>query len=141
VVRKGRLNIYLPLVNICRDGNDGPWSSFTLQLGTPAQSVKVFVSTTGSQTWVIAQEGCQSGEPTSCAKLRGGLYNYTASTTWASNLANKSNNIYGLDLEVSLGYTGNGRYGFDDITLGFQGAGGPSLKNQTVAGVATKSFF
>jgi hypothetical protein len=44
-------------------------------------------------------------------------------------------------LDAELGYDGNGRYGFDDITLGFQGGGGPSLNNQTLAGIATKSFF
>jgi len=130
-----------PYVNMTRDGNDGPWSSFTIQVGTPVQALKVFVSTAGSQTWVVAGEGCQSGEPTTCPKQRGGLYNYTGSTTWTSNLANISNNIYTLDLDAPLGYEGNGRYGFDDITLGFQGGGGPSLKNQTIAGVATKSWF
>ena len=35
------------------DGNDGPWSSFALRLGTPAQTVKVMISTAGSQTWVV----------------------------------------------------------------------------------------
>jgi hypothetical protein len=40
-----------------------------------------------------------------------------------------------------LGYDGKGRYGFDDITLGFQGGGGASLKNQTVAGIATKDYY
>jgi hypothetical protein len=49
--------------------------------------------------------------------------------------------IYELGLESNLGYSGNDRYGFNDVTLGFQGSSGPILKNQTVAGVATKDFF
>jgi hypothetical protein len=40
-----------------------------------------------------------------------------------------------------LGFTGNGRYGFDTITLGLPGTGGPSLENQTVASLATKEFY
>ncbi|KUJ11683.1 acid protease [Mollisia scopiformis] len=123
------------------DGDDGPWSTFTIQIGSPPQSVKVLISTYATQTWAIAEEGCGSGDPTDCDTLRGGLYNYSASTTWVPNLANLTTQIYGLGLESNLGYSGNGRYGFDDITLGFQGSGGPTLKNQTVAGVATKDFF
>jgi hypothetical protein len=73
--------------------------------------------------------------------LRGGKYDYTASSTWAPNLADASNQIYFLTLESNLGYDGKGRYGFDDITLGFQGGGGTTLKNQTVAGIATKQYY
>ncbi|CZR60088.1 uncharacterized protein PAC_09983 [Phialocephala subalpina] len=123
------------------DGDDGPWSTFTLQIGNPPQSVKVLISTYSHQTWAIAEEGCGSGDPTDCNKLRGGLYNYTASTSWIPNTANLTTQIYGLGLESNLGYSGNGRYGFDDVTVGFQGSGGPTLKNQTVAGLATKDFF
>lgn len=32
------------------DGNDGPWSSFVIQVGTPAQNVKTLISTAGYQT-------------------------------------------------------------------------------------------
>ncbi len=89
----------------------------------------------------MATEGCGSGDPTDCAQLRGGEYNYTASSTWVPNLADASTQIYALTLESELGYVGNGRYGFDDITLGFQGSGGPNLNNQTVVGIATKQYF
>ncbi|KAH9217588.1 aspartic peptidase domain-containing protein [Leptodontidium sp. 2 PMI_412] len=123
------------------EGNDGPWSTFTLQIGTPPQNVKVLVSTASTQTWAVATEGCGAGDVTDCPKLRGGQYNYTASSSWVPNLANVSNQIYELGLESALGLKGNGRYGFDDITLGFQGSGGPTLKNQTVAGIAAKEFF
>lgn len=45
------------------DGNDGPWSSFVLRVGTPAQTVKVMISTAGSQTWVVLPDGCTSLDP------------------------------------------------------------------------------
>lgn len=73
--------------------------------------------------------------------MRGELYNYNASSTWDPNLSNKTTDIYPLELETALGYTGKGRYGFDDITLGYIGSGGLTLNNQSIATIATKSFF
>lgn len=124
-----------------RDGNDGPWSTFVFQVGTPPQTVKLLPSTASYETWVIALEGCQAGDLTDCHTLRGELYNYNASSTWDPNLANTTTDIYPLDLDLELGYTGNGRYGFDDITLGYIGSGGMTLNNQSIAGIATKSYF
>ncbi|TVY32123.1 Candidapepsin [Lachnellula occidentalis] len=126
---------------LSRDGNDGPWSSFSLQVGTPSQNVKVVISTAGTQTWVVAPDGCISTDPTNCATLRGGEYMFNESNTYVPNLTNLSSNIYNLSFESSLGDTGLGRYGFDDVTLGWQGSGGPILKNQTIAGIATKAFY
>lgn len=42
---------------------------------------------------------------------------------------------------ASLGYEGKAAFGFDDITIGWQGAGGPTLKNQTLGGIATKDTY
>lgn len=125
-----------------RDGNDGPWSSFTLQIGTPPQDVKVLIGTAATQTWAVDPQGCTSLDPSNCATLRGNLFSVNESSTWVPNLTNASHNIYDLGLEANLGYTGNaGRYGFDDITLGWQGSRGPLLKNQTLATIATKEFY
>ena len=120
-----------------RDGNDGPWSSFALQAGTPPQNVKVLISTAATQTWVIDPQGCTSSDLEGCAKLRGGRFLINSSSTWSSNLESP-NSVFKLGLETSLGYTGNGIYGFDDVQLGWQGSGGPKLKNQTIATIATK---
>jgi hypothetical protein len=124
-----------------RDGNDGPWSTFALQIGTPPQTIKVQISTSASQLFAVTPEGCTSGDSLDCKKLRGEFFNYNESSTYSPNLVNKSSSIYGLGLESSLGYTGRGRFGFDDITLGWQGSGGPIIRNHTVAGIATKEFF
>jgi hypothetical protein len=103
--------------------------------------VKVLASTASYQNWVIAPEGCQPGELVDCDALRREVFNNNDSSTWESNLADPSSNIYNLDLETVLGYTGKGRYGFDDITLGYIGGGGFTMKNQTLAAVATESYF
>lgn len=124
-----------------REGNDGPWSSFTIEIGTPVQSVNVFVSTASSQTWGVDPQGCTNTDPSDCSTERGRFYNYSESASWVPNMSNITTTIYDLALESNLGYTGKGRYGFDNITLGYSGGGGPTLANQTVASIATKEFF
>ncbi|KAH7408914.1 aspartic peptidase domain-containing protein [Cadophora sp. MPI-SDFR-AT-0126] len=124
-----------------QDGNDGAWSTFAFQIGTTPQTVKLLPSTASYETWAIAPEGCQPGDPSNCHTLRGELYDYNTSTTWNPNLTNTSTQVYPLELEVQLGYTGKGRYGFDDITFGYIGGGGLLVKNQSIAGIATKNYF
>lgn len=123
------------------DGNDGPWSSFVIQVGTPAQNVKVLISTAGYQTWAVLPQGCTSSDPPTCGISRGGEFRANESTTWVANNVT-SKGIFSLGLELNLGYAGNnGEYGYDTVGLGWQGSGGPSLDQQIVAGIATKQFY
>ena len=122
------------------DGNDGPWSSFTLQVGTPAQDVKIFISTAGYQTWVVLPQGCTAADPANCVALRGGEFSPSQSSTWVLNNGS-SQGYFELALETNLGYSGNGEFGYDTVTMGWQGSGGPSLQQQVVAGIATKEFY
>jgi len=73
--------------------------------------------------------------------MRGRIYNFNNSSSWVPNLANASTEIYDLGLEANLGYAGVGEYGFDNITLGIKGMGGPSLQNQTLAAISTTDFW
>lgn len=132
------------------EGNDGPWSSFTVQVGTPAQDVNVLISTAGYQTWAVAPQGCNSSDPTeppNCDKLRGGIFDRNQSTTWTpNNLTSGTSSpnqrgMFTLALEENLGYSDIGQYGFDTVVLGWQGSGGPSLSHQIIASIATNSFF
>jgi hypothetical protein len=118
-----------------REGNDGPWSTFTVQVGTPAQDVRVLISTAGTATWVVVPEGCVAGGPSNCSDLRGSEFNPNASSTW------EFNNYYELEMESNLGYTGSGEFGYDTVGLGWQGSGGPVLDHQVVAGIATYEFW
>ena len=120
---------------VFREGNDGPWSSFTIQVGVPAQDVRVLISTAGTSTWVVLPEGCSNDAPSNCAALRGQEFNINASSSW------QPNNFFDLALESNLGYTGNGEFGFDTVALSWQGSGGPSLDHQVVAGIATSDFW
>ncbi|KAI9855176.1 MAG: hypothetical protein M1813_000535 [Trichoglossum hirsutum] len=116
-------------------GNDGPWSTFTLRVGTPAQKVDVLISTAGFETWAIAPEGCTHNDPPDCPTRRGGLFDNTASSTW------QSQSHHPLGLESILGYTSSGEYGFDTVGLGWQEQGDPALSHQVVAGMAANEFY
>ena len=122
------------------DGNDGPWSSFTVQVGTPPQDVKVLISTASYQTLVVAPEGCTSSDPPNCASSRGGEFVSSLSSTWRINNIT-ANGTFTLELENNLGYSGNGDYGFDTVGTGWQGSGTPSLAQQIVGKIATKEFY
>ena len=123
------------------DGNDGPWSSFALRVGNPAQDVKVLISTSGYQTWTVAPQGCTSSDPSSCPASRGNFFNPKLSESW--RLTNfTSNSTFVLGLEGNLGYDGNGIYGFDDLGLDWQGSAGPDLDGgQLLATITTKEFY
>ena len=124
------------------EGNDGPWSSFIVQIGTPSQDVSVFISTAGYQTWAVLPEGCTADDPSNCGQLRGGLFRPNESTSWTPNTRSPyGNGTFALGLEENLDDSGNGEYGYDTVSLGWQGSGGPSLDQQIVAGIATKEFY
>jgi len=122
------------------DGNDGPWSSFTLQIGSPAQDVKVLISTASGQTLLVVPQGCTPSDPSSCNITRGGLFVPDQSSTWKQSNAT-ANGTFVLGLETNLGYTGSAEFGYDTVTMGWQGSGGPSLDQQIVSGIATKEFY
>jgi hypothetical protein len=89
------------------EGVDGPWSSFELRVGTPAQNVRIFPGTSSTQTLVVIPVGCEIIKVSDCANSRGGLYNSSASKTW------KDIGPFELGFENSLGYSDNGEFGYD----------------------------
>ncbi|KAF2834957.1 acid protease [Patellaria atrata CBS 101060] len=117
------------------DGNDGKWSTFVFRIGQPEQNVKLLIATSGQETWVVAPEGCTQDDPQDCPDTRGLVFNDTESSTWEPNA------LWSLEDRNGLGYSGNGRYGFDTVALGWQGSGGPNVTHSIVAGIATKDFY
>ncbi len=122
------------------NGNDGPWSSFPIQVGTPPQIVNVLVSTASSQTWAINPQGCTSSDPANCSISRGGFFQPNDSSTWKQN-QDAANGLFPLVLETDLNVTGTGLYGYDTVSLSGQGSGGPTLDQQVVASIATKGYY
>lgn len=118
-----------------RDGDDGPWSTFDLNVGSPAQNVRVLPSTSTPHTWVVSPQGCVSALGSGCADNRGGLFNNANSTSWTSQGYYDINR----DINANMGITGIADYGFDTIGLGAQRSA--DLKNQTVASVVTLDLW
>lgn len=120
-----------------RDGVDGPWSSFAIQVGTPPQRSRLFASTRAATFWIPVPEGCTQNDPSDCDDSRGFVFSFNDSTTFDYK------GLYELELyeEKKLGLSGNGVYGFDTITLGWPGYNGPTVDDQLIAGIATKDFY
>lgn len=111
-------------------------------MGTPEQDVRVLVSTASPESMVILSDyGCStsvfSTVPSNCAVSRGNLFNYNQSTSW-ENIGIFGINGAGVGLEANLGYNQRVQFGFDNLGIGLTG---PSLSNQSVAGIATAEPF
>ncbi|KAI9660357.1 MAG: hypothetical protein M1821_009707 [Bathelium mastoideum] len=119
------------------DGDDGSWSSFKAMVGTPPQNVRVYPASSQSSLWVVLPEGCTGDEPSDCKDSRGYLFQKNESSTWSEK------GLYELTTteENYLGLTGNGDWGYDTVTLGWQGDDAPSLNNSLVTGIATPDFY
>ena len=121
------------------EGNDGPWSSFPLQVGTGdvggLQNVRVLVSTAGTAIYTVGAEGCPAGYTVDCATERGGLFLRNQSLTWTPN------SIYETGLDMNLGLDTSGYAGYDVATLGWQGSGGPTVEHSILWNLATSMYW
>ena len=99
--------------------------------------MRVLPSTSGSSIWVVVPDGCTSDDGSNCAESRGRTFDLSAS----SSLVEKG--IYDLPLETekNWGYSGNGQFAYDTITLSYNGGGAPTLNHTIFAGIATKDFY
>ncbi|KAI0872868.1 aspartic peptidase domain-containing protein [Hypoxylon argillaceum] len=124
------------------EGNDGPWSTFDIRVGTPEQDVRVIVSTASPESFVVLSDyGCSTSVfetvPANCAVSRGNLFNPNESSSW-NELGLFGINGDGVGLEANLGYSERAEFATESLGLGLTG---PSLENQTVAGIATAEPF
>jgi len=125
------------------EGNDGPWSTFTFRVGTPAQDVRLLIGMAGQETWVVMPGGCAAGEPSNCPDLRGNLYNLNDSSTWVSTTTIWNNTGYyilGNEIGNYLGNDAAGEYGFDTVGLSYDSAE-PTLNHTIVASFIDTSYY
>lgn len=136
----GPSDFILTPLTCLRDGNDGPWSTFRIGVrGEPMQQMRVLPASDQSSTWLILPEACPTTilVPTEdCSETRGGLYMRNISKTW-HEYGQYELNTY---LEKRVGYDGDGLYGWDDLSLGWNGDGLPTLDNQSIAGIISPNF-
>lgn len=136
-----------PFTTLCAnkttsEGNDGPWSTFNIRVGTPEQDVRVLVSTASPESMVALSEyGCSDSVfdtvPPDCAVSRGNLFNLNKSSSW-EEMGTYGINQDGVGLEANLGYNQRAEFGLEHMAIGLTG---PSLENQTIAGIATPEPF
>lgn len=117
-----------------RDGNDGSWSSFAVQIGTPPQAVRVLPDIAGNSIWTVLSQACETND---CPNSRGNVFNSNQSSTW------EDQGHYDLPLnpEHYLPYSGSADFGLDTITLDWQGHGRPSLSNQVIGGFVAEDIY
>ncbi|KAF2427566.1 acid protease [Tothia fuscella] len=119
------------------DGNDGFWSTFGVQLGSPnKQSVRLLPGSNQGAVWVVHPQGCTSDDNADCGNARGTLVLNNRTQTWVEK------GTYDLQLveEEKLGYSGAGLYGWDTVELGWA-TGLPVLPQQIITEIATKDFY
>lgn len=110
-------------------GYDGNWSPVSVRVGTPPQWVDLFVSTASQETWVVGSGGCDG--TTECLNKRGGVFQSNESSTWADQGA------YVLGLDPQLGFSGDGIYGFDNISLSDE----ISVPSQVIGVINTTNYW
>ena len=121
-------------------------STFTILVGTPAQSFRILPATNGNEIWVPDPQGCTAADASNCGDRRGvNTFNGSPSRGFQTNQSStwSGQGIYDLIGEKDLNYTGSGTYGFDTVGLGPSSSGTSALElsNQVVAGVTTSEFY
>jgi hypothetical protein len=78
----------IPLT-VDRDGNDGPWSTFNLQIGEqkqPMQLIRVLPAFHHGHIIAVARDGCPDGQlPKNCSEIRGSVFDYKTTNWWDGN--------------------------------------------------------
>ncbi|KAF7195025.1 hypothetical protein HII31_03699 [Pseudocercospora fuligena] len=125
-------------------GNDGKWSTFTFNIGQPAQTVNVIPYSGGSTFWVVDNQACSNASdtaygpnPSEYTAGRGNLFDSGPSYNYVPF------GIFELPFspaEASIGYQANAHVGTDSVT--FAGNDLPPIKDQIVAGyISTFPFL
>lgn len=105
-----------------------------MRVGTPAQNLRVFISTSSPDTWVVLPSGCSTGD-SDCLEERGKTYNYNTSSTWSQY------GFYELGTQQNLNISVQAVFGNDTLGLGIQGSGGPTLENQIIGAFASPELY
>jgi len=112
------------------DGIDGKWSTFMINVGTPAHNYRVLPCTSCSQMWVPMAGGCNDNDSEyvqDCPGSRGVEVYQAASSPGYEREASSSSEQVGLfdldlgyiDLASTFGYINStATYFFDDVGIG-----------------------
>lgn len=125
-------------------GNDGNWSTWSAQVGTPAQQFHILPSTSHGEVWIPGPQGCTGrSAPLDCAASRGvGLFQNSQSLGFLENASTTWDQIGIYEFIVGgdlFEETETGLYGLDGVVLGDNAS--TIIRNQTVAGIVTQDFW
>lgn len=104
-------------------------------MGTAAQNIRVMPATSASSIVTIGANGCPSFYPSDCADQRGSLFLPNESNTYIAN------SIFEVGIEINLNLATTAPAGFDTVTLGWQGSGGPTVEHSTVFNLFVSNFW
>ena len=125
-------------------GNDGNWSTWPAQIGSPPQQFHIVPSTSHGEVWIPGPQGCTGrSAPLDCAASRGvGLFQGQQSLGFLENASSTWEQIGIYEFIVGgdlFEATETGLYGQDSAALGSQVE--DVINNQTVAGIVTQDFW
>ncbi|KAH6612371.1 aspartic peptidase domain-containing protein [Boeremia exigua] len=126
-------------------GNDGSWSTFSLQVGTPPQPFQVLPSISGQTIYVPVDEDCapERMNITDCGFKRGvGVVESRPSLGFQRNKSSTWEGVgaYEMDLGSNLGLTGSAYYGYDNVIIG-SSQDVLRVERPAVAAYATPDFW
>ncbi|KAL2219412.1 aspartic peptidase domain-containing protein [Thermoascus aurantiacus ATCC 26904] len=107
------------------DGDEGRWSSFSVALGTPAQNIRMLISTSNSASWAVLPPRDSVCQREKCNDEEGTVFEPRNSSSWRQS----GSDTYENNTCV---------VGTDDLRIGSAGnASGPILRAQTIVGCQT----
>ena len=127
-------------------GNDGPWSTFKIDVGSPPQTLEVLPASSLSFTLVVLPEGCPQNSPTDCNTLRGGVLKTNELSSWVSLTAANGDGYVTVPLpgeQVLLPEAINSEIGISTLNSSWFGTDRTedALQNQLIAGYAAPNPF
>lgn len=121
------------------EGNDGPWSTFALHIGTPGQQITVLPASSGSTIMATDVDYCDRWtDENLCSTLRGGILDVNSSGSF-DRLWNGDQPFFELPFgpEAALGYESDGLVGLDFAGFGSTGGTDVLLPDQVVTTIAS----
>lgn len=128
-------------------GNDGPWSTFSIRVGSPPQSLEVLPASSATLSLVVLEQGCSESDPANCRTLRGNVLDTGNLSTWEPLVSDSGERYLSVLLPAQQAVLNEqiaSEMAINSISLdvwGGDSANSVFLKHQLLAGYAVKTPF
>ncbi|KAF2670832.1 acid protease [Microthyrium microscopicum] len=125
------------------EGNDGKWSTFAIQAGTPPQRFRVVPAITNQETLLVGPYGCVDIDLNVCGERRGGIFRINESSTWNSTRSFDYKQYFSLGDIVGkgLGVNDRGEYALETVALSWNESTSATLNQTVVATIKTPDYY